>query len=134
MVGCPCRYPRIIDYIVNRKSEDSLTLRTLIFRKYFTTANIAFNQEHEYEEITLRCQVCHSKLKHIFRERGIDEVQLMESTIEEYYGMPVKNWAPAYLAGLKPELFYRECYIERVHLFKSSLKELNDYLFEKSQL
>ena len=127
--NCVCAYPRIIDYIENRKCTDGAILQDQMMRiSLYQSDEVSTEKTDEYIRF-LNCKNCGSKYKHRYKERNIDQLEVVELKPEKIIGKAIKVKAPNYLDGYIAEVFYKKNYLSRKKLYKASEQELFEYLF-----
>lgn len=127
---CFCQYPRIIDYIENRFSDDSRILQSQMQNLFLISLNSGYDSTSGVETVNYECRICKSTYVYKYRERGIDELKLKENKNQSPIGKNIIEYAPNFLTAYFNEVFCRESYIHREKLIKSDCECLINYLFE----
>ena len=129
--SCFCSYPRILDYIENRYSEDNQYLQSNLQKLCLNFQHHSYDRNTGVETLTLLCSQCQSIFESKFRERSAIKLVLLQKGNFNQIGKDVEEYAPCYLNPLFDGLFCRESYMHREKLYKSDLLTLMNYLFEK---
>jgi hypothetical protein len=129
---CYCSFPRIIDYIENRGSDDSMVLKQYFQHNFLSFQNSYYDKENDARVSKMNCKVCNSEYEWTYRERGIDSIY-GKNIRAKIFGEQPEEIAPNYLKALSDEVFCRESFIHRVKLEKSDLGTTVKYLFSAKE-
>ncbi len=129
---CYCSFPRIIDYIENRGSDDSMVLKQNFQHNFLSFQDSYYDKENDARVSKMNCKVCNSEYEWKYRERGIDSIYA-KNIIAKTVGEQPKEIAPNFLKALFDEVFCRESYIHREKLEKADLETTVKYLFSRKE-
>ncbi|MFT4662593.1 MAG: hypothetical protein ACI8XB_002883 [Patiriisocius sp.] len=129
---CYCSFPRIIDYIENRGSDDGMILKQNFQHNFLSLQDSHYDEENDARASQMICKVCNSEYEWKYRERGIDSLRA-KSIKAKTFGEQPEDIAPNFLKALFDEVFCRTSYIYREKLEKADLKTTINYLFQRKK-